>query len=612
MLNVESIPLGQIKDLPTRDALDRLQRAMQFAFGREGLATLDDLAALRQEVSAIPDRGITKTVIRPAPGVLTGDFVLRAGDTMTGRLGISLNITQNRTQEGLGISNVGRITHDRAENWSNAITYDKGAMVGNNGYIWESLADSNLNNGPALGSAWWRRTSLECQTWMKDTWAVGTTYDAFDTVLDPTTNHIFTSLQDGNVGNDPAAPSPLWWSDADPIDQKYSAVGPTYALGDVVRFGNALWTSLQNSNQGNYPYPYLWDVAKTYRINDQIRHEGLLYSSLANGNVGNQPDITPASWVLDDAYTWWSGATAVVNGAQINSFGLNGAGLGVTFGIACEAWNGPYPTALDKGRATHADRTLIGIEPSVINRNPRSTQAKVGVDVTFKNRADTEFFTPMPLGSAGEDRYNIFARAIQFSAFPRSQTDEYCGWPTLLKVQENSTDISASQPFTVIVDMYDQTVGNDEKATFSSAAGTWWWWWASNEVYDPVGQPLGREAGIRYNPSQKMLEFYCDIVNQGAGTNSLVGAISFDPAQWADQNNDIPMVMNSGLFPMRAVFNETIKFISVGPTSGTNFVNAAATGAAGNPFTNPANIYPTGFLEFHIDGASKRIPYYNP
>lgn len=605
MLRVESIPLGQIKDLPTRDALDRLQRAMQFAFGAEGLATLDDLAALRREVSAAPDRGTTKTVIRPAPGVLTGDFVQRAGDTMTGRLGISINVTQNRTQEGLGISNVGTTTHDRAENWSNATTYDKGAVVGNNGYIWESLADSNLNNGPALGSAWWRRTALECQTWMKDTWAIGTTFDAYDTVLDPTTNQIWTSLQDGNVGNDPSI-SPLWWSNADPIDQKYISVGPTYALGDVVRFGNGLWTSLQNSNQGNYPYPYTWDVAKTYRINDQIRYDGVLYSSLANGNVGNQPDITPLSWVADAAYTWWSGATAVVNGAQVNGFGLNGAGLGVTFGIACEAWNGPYPTALDLGRPTHADRRLIGIEPSVINRNPCSTQAKVGLDVTFKNRADTEYFTTMPLGSAGEDRYNFFAMAIQFAAFPRSPGGEYCGWPTLLKVAQNSTDITESQPFTVILDMYDQSVGND-------GTDTWWWWWASGLPKGGLGpaQPLGYEAGIRYlqpyeNPPASgiwvgaMLEFHGSIVD---GAQMACAIDMADTSHYPQV-----MVLNSGIFPKVLVPQETINFKSVGVNSLVNFVTAAAN--AGFAAALPA--LPAGYFSFQIDGNWKKFPYYNP
>ena len=78
---------------------------------------------------------------------------------------------------------------------------------------------------------------------------------------------------------------------------------------------------------------------------------------------------------------------------------------------------------------------------------------KVGNNVTFKNRSDLEYDTAMPLGLdpltglRTVNRYNVNTRATLYSSFPRSSTGEYCGWQTIMKIDENSTDITADQAF---------------------------------------------------------------------------------------------------------------------------------------------------------------------
>ncbi len=596
MIKVESIPMQGIKDLATRNALDVVQRNLQFGFGDKGVATQADLAALRKLINANSTVTQRVKVVTPEPPTpVEGDFVKRTGDLMSGRLGITVASRGNSTVEGQGIINRGYTTHDRAEIYSQFVFYDRGMSAMYAGAVWESLQDGNLDHTPDVSPSWWVQRALFAPTWVKGDWAIGVTYDRYDAVHHVGTNQIWVSLQDGNVGNTPGA-APLWWQQDDFQGVFGSGPGPTYAVGDVVRFGNGLWTSRRASNIGNYPYPYLWDVAKTYRINDQRRYNGVLYTSLANGNVGNVPDVSPLSWVVATENIWWSGATPVINGLQCNSFGLNGAGLGVTFGAAFEAWNGPFPTSSTLGVTTTADRTLVGIEPSVINRNPESTLGKVACDFTFKNRSDAEFFTAMTLGS---NKYNIHARATQYSSFPRSTTGEYCGWPTLRKINENAFDISSDQPFSVDTDMYDHTVDQ-------AGQDVWWRWWATGLGPLPATQPLGWEGGIRYIQSAKRLEYHGNIVDG----SQIAGWIDFD-APFADYtlakalNYDY---INKGtIWVGRQVFDGTGD--AIGGTAGSAQFNGATNLAVGVDAGGGAVLI--GYYEQLINGVSRWVPYYS-
>ena len=436
-MRYESSPTGQIKDAPTRQMLDKLQRFAQSVAGESGFATKADLADMLAKIRAnatIAQQVTTKIVAPITPAPTSGDYVARTGDVMSGRLGITLNTAiTNGTSEALGILNVGKATHDQMERWAVGFDYVIGDRVAEGGYIWESIQGTtgtpNTGNDPTATTGYWEQVALQASPFVLETWSNAVAYDpptypVGSQVLYSGKAYASVTAVLTNTNRQPDI-SPLYWT---PIEF-HCPIGPSYSIGDVVVWGIGVYTSLTNSNQGNVPHD-------------------------------NPSD--------------WSVKVPVTVGIQYNGFGLNSNGYGVTFGGACEAWNGPYPTAATLGIPTRADRRLIGLEPSVINRNPTSRAVKVGNNVTFKNRSDLEYDTAMPLGLdpltglRTVNRYNVNTRATLYSSFPRSSTGEYCGWQTIMKIDENSTDITADQAYTCIVDMYDQSEGND-------GTDTWWW-----------------------------------------------------------------------------------------------------------------------------------------
>lgn len=568
-MRYESSPTGQIKDAPTRQMLDKLQRFAQSVAGDTGFATKADLADLLAKIranAALAQRTTTKIITPETTAPASGDFVLKSGDTMSGHLGITIrNKVHNGTYEALGIANIGAVTHDQMERWAVGWDYLIGDRVAEGGVIWESIQGTtgtpNTGNDPTATIGYWEQVCLQASPFVLETWSNAVAYDLptypiGSQVLYSGKAYASITAVLTNTNRQPDI-SPLYWT---PIEF-HCPIGPSYSIGDKVAWGIGLYTSLTNSNQGNVPHD------------------------------------NPSDWSVE---------VPVTVGIQYNGFGTNGNGIGVTFGGAAEAWNGAYPTASTLGVPTRADRRLIGFEPSVINRNPTSQGAKVSLDMTFKNRADTEYETAMPLGFdpltglRTIDRYNVHARAAQFSAFPRSSTGEYCGWPTLLKINENSTDISADQPFTVVVDMYDQSTDNDGQ-------DTWWWWWASGLGPLPATQPKGWEAGIRYIQAGTKIEFHGNIVD---GSQM---ACSIDMSLVNDGNTvGEGMVLNSGEFPMRIIPRDSMDLLSVGQRSGTNFITAGAAAALANPFTGGVNTFPIGFFSIWIDGNHKKLAYYNP
>lgn len=511
-----SFPTGQIADQHTRAAIDKLMKFCQDLSGNNGFASQSDITDLRRLIGSNATSSQRTTITRivtpdPTP-TPDGDFVARSGDIMSGRLGITIDdVITDGTSEAHGITNTGSTSHERANGYFAPTTYVTGEMVAYGGLVWVSIQNANTGNTPATGSAWWRAVAVDMATWIKEAYNAANDYALNDTVTESSV--IWTCIQ-AHTSASPKTPhlEPTYWS----IIDDHIVNGPTYAVGDVCRYDVGIFTSLQASNVGHRPVPPAWTVGKTYGAADQVYYLGVLYTSLSNGNVGNQPNLTPLSWLVATANIWWSGQAPVTVGIQSNAFAKRGNGFGYTFGIACEAWNGEYPTTGTLGVATDVDRTLIAIEPAVINRNPRSTQAKVAGDFTFKNRADTEYYTAMPLGSLGENRYNRGARATQYSSFPRSPTGEYCGWPTLRKVAANAFDISDNQPYSVLDDIYDAS-------TDQAGQDVWWLWWATGLNVTAL-QPLGSQGGVRFSQAQARVEWHGDI---GDGTK-IAGWLNVD------------------------------------------------------------------------------------
>jgi hypothetical protein len=92
--------------------------------------------------------------------------------------------------------------------------------------------------------------------------------------------------------------------------------------------------------------------------------------------------------------------TVLTVGAQINAINHRGVDQ-IAFGIATEAW-------ADFGSFS----MLTGIEATAINREPDNPWRKIGMWSTFKNRPDTEYFSPPP------DPANMNAQALRIESQP--------------------------------------------------------------------------------------------------------------------------------------------------------------------------------------------------
>jgi hypothetical protein len=93
----------------------------------------------------------------------------------------------------------------------------------------------------------------------------------------------------------------------------------------------------------------------------------------------------------------WSVLTV---GAQINAVNHSGVNQ-IVFGIATEAWAGFGSFSM-----------VTGIEATAINREPDNPWRKISMWSTFKNRPDTEYFTPP------SDPANMNAQALRIESQP--------------------------------------------------------------------------------------------------------------------------------------------------------------------------------------------------
>src|SRR2546430_2494187 len=92
--------------------------------------------------------------------------------------------------------------------------------------------------------------------------------------------------------------------------------------------------------------------------------------------------------------------TVLTVGAQINAVNRRGVNQ-VVFGVATEAW-------AEQGSFS----MLTGIEATTINREPDNPWRKISLWSTFKNRPDTDYFSPLP------DPANMGSQALRIESQP--------------------------------------------------------------------------------------------------------------------------------------------------------------------------------------------------
>ena len=92
--------------------------------------------------------------------------------------------------------------------------------------------------------------------------------------------------------------------------------------------------------------------------------------------------------------------TVLTVGAQINAVNRRGVNQ-VVFGMAIEAW-------AEQGSFS----MLTGIEATTINREPDNPWRKISLWSTFKNRPDTDYFSPLP------DPANMGSQALRIESQP--------------------------------------------------------------------------------------------------------------------------------------------------------------------------------------------------
>ena len=92
--------------------------------------------------------------------------------------------------------------------------------------------------------------------------------------------------------------------------------------------------------------------------------------------------------------------TVLTVGAQFNAINRSGVNQ-VVFGLATEAW-------AEQGSFS----MLTGLEATTINREPANPWRKISLWSTFKNRPDTEYFTPLA------DPANMGSQALRIESQP--------------------------------------------------------------------------------------------------------------------------------------------------------------------------------------------------
>lgn len=132
----------------------------------------------------------------------------------------------------LSLQNVNTEVPNTADAWSATVTYRQDETVSYSGSQWRSLIALNTNNAPVAGPANWVAT----QTYAAAASVTGT--DGF----------IYTSVGNGNVGNNPVTDNGTYWTN--------TGTPNAWASTPVIPASSSLWTPLYASLVSfNFVYP---------------------------------------------------------------------------------------------------------------------------------------------------------------------------------------------------------------------------------------------------------------------------------------------------------------------------------------------------------------------
>lgn len=260
--------------------------------------------------------------------------------------------------------------------WSSVTTYAYGAIVADsNGFVWQSVAQDNLNNAPG-GSTAWEGYFGPMTAQPYDT--TGTTgYFSGELVYETPGDGTYTTYLSltSNNAQDPRAPSE-WIATVqyskDQVVQYYALwlVGTTYAAGDTIRYGTLVYVSLAAGNVGNIPSsspakwvavpatlaPAYYDATVAYTVGQFVTYAGLnyvcilastgnlptnvtyfapqgvgtYYTSAVDFNLNNNPATSPTLWTSGTLFgkaniTWLTVAVSLVDLALIYPVGAGPA-----------------------------------------------------------------------------------------------------------------------------------------------------------------------------------------------------------------------------------------------------------------------------------------------
>lgn len=190
--------------------------------------------------------------------------------------------------------------------WSATTTYTQGAIVSDAaGYLWQSIAQDNLNNTPGNASAW----EAYCGPLTADAYdTTGTTgYYAGELVYETPgdgTYKVYLSLTNNNS--------------LDPSTATAWSATVQYMKDQVVEVSSTFYVSLIdfNLNQNPATAPALWASGTTYGAAARVgASDGLIYTSIAGGNLGNDPTLTTGFWTNTGVLNPWT---------TVNPFGQAG------------------------------------------------------------------------------------------------------------------------------------------------------------------------------------------------------------------------------------------------------------------------------------------------
>ena len=192
---------------------------------------------------------------------------------------------------------------DQFGDWLSYVTYDEGDFSrASNGLFYESRLGGNIGNDPAISPIYWKQAFVAPY----DEWLSTYPYQNGNAVT--RNGKAYTSLLSGeNSGNDPAS-SPSAWVEAYYIEvwNQYK----TFLTDDIVKFGDVLYSSLQDGNLGNNPSTEtaFWKRSFTTSVSGTAEFSavpsGISYAQLITHSLGTEDVylILSASGSINDNF----------------------------------------------------------------------------------------------------------------------------------------------------------------------------------------------------------------------------------------------------------------------------------------------------------------------